>query len=205
MSERRDVDGLLRIVGKDRSAHTPEEIADAETQLREMIVAQAELLQSRRSVGRDPTERVARTREEVAILGWACLGMPISFAFVWAVWLFMDWKLRTLLTFAPIALPFVVLGIAFRTVARGLESRREWTRRLMGVLCGAGVVLVAVILYGANAGFVSLIMTHWRPEALVVGAGVFGLLSVSLFAVYCAKAIRALKFWTSNEVKALFR
>jgi len=149
---------------------------------------------------REPSERLTRTSEELALSGWACAGMPIPFAILW---LLMGATLQNLLAFTLVMLLFLALGIAFLTIARGLKNGRAWARRFMVLVCWTGVALVTVFLYGANAGFAALLMEYRPPHSVMISVAIFGLLSALLFGVYCVKSIRSARFWSSAEVKAI--
>ena len=55
-----------------------------------------------------------------------------------------------------------------------------------------------------NAAFAALLAEYWRGDEAIVLIGGLGLLSVALFSVYCVKSIWASRFWSSEEVKAIF-
>ena len=209
-NQRETVDELLRIVGEDRGAHTPEEIADAERHLREMTADVEELRAFRRDV-----ETREREETETALRGGGTLSIifgVVLLAALVAILSAPSWGPSTrrdifdnypMIVFTWIC---VVLGPALLLGGIGLKTRTEMGRKVMIAVCWlscAAALAFSVALFAHFRGMRRWVDPRYDPETVSLLPAAALLFFFFSMTVNVFRGV--IRFLSSDKVKTLLR
>jgi len=150
-------------------------------------------------------KRFIQAVENFAIYAWVCIGMLMLVLVLWLLTIISEPWHRRIWQWLAVLLAFGLAGLSFFAMARGLERRRTWDRRVAVVFWFAAMMGFVCALYAVNFLFVYLLLWAGGLNDPVPSVGSFWLLSSVFFSIFIILAMREWRYFVSREVKDLFR
>ncbi|HUW55971.1 MAG TPA: hypothetical protein VMZ92_05000 [Planctomycetota bacterium] len=207
-NQRETVEGLLRVIGEGRSTHTPEEVADAESKLREMAGDVEELKAFRRDFEtreREKREATLRDGGTLAIIFGVVLLAAFAAVLSAPYWgpstrrdIFDNYPMIVFTWICAIYGPALLIG------GIGLKTRTEMGRKVMIGVCwfGFAAALAMAVAFSVHLrGVRRWADPRYEPEPVpfLIAVG----LPFFMFSMLLNVFRGVVRFLSSDEVKAL--